>query len=66
MGCFHYGKRNTPKRFTGEFKQQIAESMMGDKFSCREIAQLPKSVFYYPLKQHLPVKWPRVLLLFLR
>lgn len=27
------------KRYTGEFKQQIVETMMRDKLSCREVAR---------------------------
>ena len=39
MGCFSMPKGVANKRYTGEFKQMVVETMMKDKLSYRETAQ---------------------------
>ena len=39
MGCFSMPKGVPNKRYTGEFKQMVVETVMKDKLSYRETAQ---------------------------
>ena len=58
MGCFSMPKGIPKKRYTGEFKQMVVETMKQDKLSYRETAQQ----FEIP-DHHSVAKWERIYLM---
>ena len=58
MGCFSMPKGVSNKRYTGEFKQLVVETMMRDKLSYREAAR------QFEVPDHKDVaKWERYYLM---
>ena len=57
MGCFSMPKGVPNKRYTGEFKQMVAEAIIRDKMSYREAAKQ-----FEVSNHHLVADWERIYL----
>ena len=57
MGCFSMPKGIPNKRYTGEFKQMVVETMMQEKLSYRETAKQ-----FEVSDHHMVTKWERIYL----
>ena len=57
MGCFSMPKGVPNKRYTGEFKQMVAEAIIKDKMSYREAAKQ-----FEVSNHHLVADWERIYL----
>ena len=57
MGCFSMPKGVPNKRYTGEFKQMVAEAIIKDKLSYREAAKR-----FEVSNHHLVAAWERIYL----
>ena len=57
MGCFSMPKGVLNKRYTGEFKQMVAEAIIRDKMSYREAAKQ-----FEVSNHHLVADWERIYL----
>jgi transposase-like protein len=57
MGCFSMPKGVPNKRYTGEFKQMVAEAIIRDKMSYREAAKR-----FEVSNHHLVADWERIYL----
>ena len=57
MGCFSMPKGVPNKRYTGEFKQKVAEAIIRDKMSYREAAKQ-----FEVSNHHLVADWERIYL----
>ena len=58
MGCFSMPKGVPKKRYTGEFKQMVAEAIIRDKMSYREAAKQ-----FEVSNHHLVADWERIYLM---
>ena len=58
MGCFSMPKGVPKKRYTGEFKQMVAEAITRDKMSYREAAKQ-----FEVSNHHLVADWERIYLM---
>ena len=58
MGCFSMPKGVPNKRYTGEFKQMVAEAIIRDKMSYREAAKQ-----FEVSNHHLVADWERIYLM---